>query len=210
MGTWADDAVHFARKTGASVRSTLRCVWQRPGISRLSRRPWRQYRAPRQAPPDTAEVAGSAGIPVQVGASFVRKPRCGGCHGVPVQAVGAGHSQRRAGWARCARSGVPGPGLPAWLPGPAAGQRAGYSVPDSSRVQDLPGGVPAADRGWVPPPGGVVRCGQRHPGGEVEGCRPQRRGDACLPGQGGGRRPVPGSGDRGGPGDAAGVPGPPA
>ena len=37
------------------------------------------------------------------------------------------------------------------------GQRAGYSVPDSSRVQDLLGGVPAADRGWVPPPGGVVR-----------------------------------------------------
>ena len=115
--------------------------------------------APRQAPPDTAEVAGSAGVPVQVGASFVRKPRPGGCHGVPVQAVGAGHGQRRAGRARRARSGVPGPALPAWLPGPAAGRRAGDPVPDSPRVQDLLGGVPAADRGWVPPPGGVVRGG---------------------------------------------------
>jgi hypothetical protein len=47
--------------------------------------------SPRQAPPDTAEVAGSAGVSVQVGASFVRKPRPGGCHGVAVQAVGTGH-----------------------------------------------------------------------------------------------------------------------
>ena len=42
----------------------------------------RSLHASRQAPPDTAVVAGSAGISVQVGAFFVRKPRPGGCHGV--------------------------------------------------------------------------------------------------------------------------------
>src|SRR5947208_16229667 len=88
----------------------------------------------RQAPPDTAEVPGSAGTTVQVGASSVRNPRPGGCYGVAVHAVGAGHGERGAGWSRCAGPAVPGPALPAWLPGPAAGRRAGDPVPPAPRV----------------------------------------------------------------------------
>jgi hypothetical protein len=40
------------------------------------------------------------GVPVRAGACSVRRPRSGGCHGVPDQAIGAGHGERRAGWAR--------------------------------------------------------------------------------------------------------------
>ena len=97
---------------------------------------------PRQAPPDTAEVSGSAGVPVQVGASCVRRPRAGGCSStVADQAAGAGHGERRAGRACGPRSGVPGPALPAWLSGAAAGRRAGDPVPDPPWV---PGAVPPA------------------------------------------------------------------
>ena len=54
---------------------------------------------------------------VQVSASSVRRPRSGGCHGVADHAVGAGHGERRAGRSRRAGPAVPGPALPAWLPG---------------------------------------------------------------------------------------------
>lgn len=63
MGAWADDAIRFARKTGASVRSTLRCARQRPGIShdcipRLAR-PYRVLAPPRRA----TTLTGSSGTP---------------------------------------------------------------------------------------------------------------------------------------------------
>ena len=71
-------------------------------------------------------------------------------------------------------------------------------------------GVPAADRGRLPPPGRLLRRGQPHPGGDAEGRRPQHRGDAAVPEQGRSHRPVAGRGDRGGPGNAAGADLPPA
>ena len=93
---------------------------------------------------------------------------------------------------------------------PAAGRRAGDPVPEPPRVPGAVPGVPAADRGRLPPPGRLLRRGQPHPGGDAEGRRPQHRGDAALPGQGRGHRPVAGRGDRGGPGAAAGAHRPPA
>jgi DNA-directed RNA polymerase specialized sigma24 family protein len=47
----------------------------------------------RQAPPDTAEVGSSADTTAQVSASSVGRPGAGGCHGVAVHPVGAGHGQ---------------------------------------------------------------------------------------------------------------------
>jgi rifampicin phosphotransferase len=47
-----------------------------------------KHQPPRQAPPDTAEVSGSADAAVPVSASSVRRPRPRGCHGVPVQVTG--------------------------------------------------------------------------------------------------------------------------
>ena len=98
------------------------------------RMPHRSRRAshnhtPRQAPPDTAEADGS-GWRVRAGERILRgRPRCGGCHGVADHAVGAGNGERCAGRARRAGPGMPGPGLPARLPGPAAGQRPAGAVP---------------------------------------------------------------------------------
>ena len=47
-----------------------------------------------------------------------------------------------------------GPALPAWVSQPASGRRAGDPGPAAPQLPSSVPGVPAADRGRVPPPGG--------------------------------------------------------
>src|ERR1022692_880953 len=75
----------------------------------------------------------------------------------------------------------PGPHLPQRLRANAAGRRPGPDVParSSGDASRLPGGV-REDRYPLPPGGGPLRSGERHPGDQVQEGHPEDRRDAAL------------------------------